>query len=245
MGASRLEDLISDQVNGLLRGSHDLKLLEAGCGSASHFKFANLSSVVGIDISPEQLELNRVLQEKIQGDLQTYPLPHDAFDIVVCWDVIEHLPEPRAALANMFKSAKPGGVVVLGFPNLLSFKGLVTKFTPFWFHELFYRWMKYKTRHFPTYLRPAILPKRVVNFAQENGFSVVFNQVLEGGVTKKFKQRFWIVRVLLATADVVVRAVSFGRCQSLCLDTCALILRKNTIGDNLQPSGPLRTKQMA
>lgn len=229
MGASHLEDFISDQVNDLLRESRDLKLLEAGCGSASHFKFANLSRLVGIDISLEQLELNQVLQEKIQGDLQTYPLPPDAFDIVVCWDVIEHLPEPRRALANMFKSVKPGGMVVLGFPNLLSYKGLATKFTPFWFHELFYRWMKYKTRHFPTYLRLAILPRKVVRFAQENGFSVIFDQILEGGVTKRFKQRLWIVRALLGVADAVVRAVSLGKCQSLCLDTCALILRKNSM----------------
>lgn len=233
MGASQLEDLISDRVNDLLREGLGLKLLEAGCGSASHFKFANLGRMVGIDIAPEQLEVNQTVQEKILGDLQTYPLPANTFDIVVCWDVIEHLSAPREALRNLFKCVKPGGVVVLGFPNILSFKGLATKFTPFWFHELFYRWMKYKSRHFPTYLRLAILPNNVVKFAQRNGFSVIFNQALEGGVTLRFKQRFWLVRALLGFTDAIIWVVSFGKCHSLCLDNCALLLRKNsTPADN-------------
>jgi SAM-dependent methyltransferase len=230
MGASNLEDIISDQVNDLLRDRYDLKLLEAGCGSASYFRFRHLGRTIGIDISPEQLEHNEVLQEKIQGDLQTYPLPGNAFDIVVCWDVIEHLSRPRDALLNMFRSLRPGGVLVLGFPNLLSFKGLATKITPYWFHEVFYRWMKYKTRHFPTYLRLSILPNRVIDFAQQNGFEVAFHRLLEGGVTTRFKQRFWFVRTLFAALDAGVRAISFGRCQSLYLDNCALILKKRAPG---------------
>jgi SAM-dependent methyltransferase len=226
MGASSLEDIISDQVNDLLRGRCDLKLLEAGCGSASYFRFTNLGRTTGIDISPDQLDQNEVLQEKILGDLQTYPLPENAFDIVVCWDVIEHLSRPRDALLNMFRSVTPGGVLVLGFPNLLSFKGVVTKLTPHWFHELFYRWMKYKSRHFPTFLRLSILPNRVIEYALQNGFQVIFHKLLEGGVTTTFKQRFWLIRTLFAGVDAVARAISFGRCQSLYLDNCALVLKK-------------------
>jgi SAM-dependent methyltransferase len=226
MGASNLDQIISRQVNELLKDRHPLKLLEAGCGSASHFRFANISLTVGIDISPEQLERNRFVQEKILGDLQTYPLPSNAFDIVVCWDVIEHLSRPRDALLNIFQSVKPGGVLVLGFPNLLSFKGLATKLTPYWFHQLFYRWMKYKSRPFPTYLRLAILPERVVDFAQANGFTVVFRRLVEGGMTRSVRQRVWFVGALFAIADTIVRVISLGKSQSLYLDNCVLILQK-------------------
>lgn len=228
MGASSLEGIISGRVNDLLRDGCNLTLLEAGCGSASYFSFAGVARTVGIDISPQQLERNAVLQEKILGDLQTYPLPADEFDIVVCWDVIEHLSRPREALLNMFKTLKPEGVLVLGFPNLLSFKGFVTKLTPHWFHECFYRRMKYEFRPFPTYLRLAVLPSRVIQYALTNGLEVVFQRLHEGGVTKRFKRRFWIVRTLFAAVDATVRAMSFGKCHSLCLDNCALVLRKTT-----------------
>jgi len=229
MGASNLENLISDQVNAHLQGKTGLKLLEAGCGSASYFRFANVAKSVGIDISKEQLERNHVLHEKILGDLQTYLLPAEEFDIVVCWDVIEHLSRPRDALLNMLNAVKPGGVLVLGFPNLLSFKGLVTKMTPHWFHVLFYRLMNYEFRPFQTYLRLAILPSRVVGFAQTNGFTPIFYRLHEGGVTRRLKQRSRLIRCLFALTDVMVRFIFFGKCNSLYLDNCALILKRDSI----------------
>jgi SAM-dependent methyltransferase len=230
MGASHIDGIIADQVNALNRDRRDLTLLEAGCGSASYFHFANVSRTVGIDTDPGQLEHNQALHEKILGDLQTYALHPNAFDIVVCWDVIEHLSRPRDALHNMFNCLKPGGVLVLGFPNLWSFKGLATKLTPYRCHELFYRCMKYRGRHFPTYLRVAVLPDRVIAYAQENGFQVIFKKLHEGGVTRRFKERFWPGRVLLSLSDLIVRLFSLGHCQSLYLDNCALILLKTVTG---------------
>jgi 2-polyprenyl-3-methyl-5-hydroxy-6-metoxy-1,4-benzoquinol methylase len=102
---------------------------------------------------------------------------------VVCWDVIEHWLRPGDAILNVFQSMKPGGVLVLGFPNLLSFNGVPTKPTPHWLHQHFYRWMKYKSRPFPTYLRLAMLPERAVTFAQTNGLTVVVDQLRECAAT--------------------------------------------------------------
>jgi ubiquinone/menaquinone biosynthesis C-methylase UbiE len=137
--ASLLQAPVSEAANALLAGRDHIRLLEAGCGSASQIRFNAAVHVVGIDIAPEELEKNRAVQEKILGDIQDYPLPEAEFDVVVCWMVLEHLPRPRQALVNMFRAAKPGGIVILGFPNLASIKGLVTKFTPFWFHNVLYR----------------------------------------------------------------------------------------------------------
>ena len=169
-------------------------MLEAGCGSASKIQFKAVVHAVGIDISAEELERNAV-QEEILGDIQDYSLPKEDFDVVVCWMVLEHLSRPQKAMSNLFRAVKPGGIVVLGFPNLASIKGVATKFTPFWFHTLFYRWMHYKSRHFPTYLRVEILPHRLIRFAQDNGFSLVYCNLAEGGVVKKLEavpaSRIW------------------------------------------------------
>ncbi len=238
MGASSLENVIARVVDDSQRGKSDLVLLEAGCGSASYFRFANVRHRVGIDIDPDQLQRNTVLDEKILGDLQTLPLPPDRFDIVVCWDVLEHVSRPRQALLNMFNCLKPGGVVVLGFPNLRSFKGLATKLTPYWCHQLFYSWMKYTSRHFPTYLRFQLLPGRVIRYADDAGLQLMFNACYEGGVTKTFKRRFPAGAFVLSILDAVARLPSLGRSQSLYLDNCALILQRTPV---VSPAHPGRS----
>jgi SAM-dependent methyltransferase len=225
-GTQSLHDLISDRASELIQGTSDIALLEAGCGMASYFEFPNVVRSAGIDISKEQLDANTMVQERILGDIQTYPLPKEAFDVVVCWNVIEHLPRPQDALRNLFNAVKMNGLLILGFPNILSFKGIATKITPFWFHEIFYRMMKYESRHFPTYLRLAILPGRVITFAQEGGFTVAFGTLVEGGVTKRFRNRFRFVDFVFAAATVTAHVVSLGKCPSLYLDNCALILKK-------------------
>jgi len=121
---------------------------------------------------------------------------------------------------------KPRGLVVFGFPNLLSIKGLVTKFTPFCFHRLFYWFMKYKSRHFPTYLRVELLPKKVTRFAEDNGFSVAFCQIVEGGVAQKIRERFRAVDLAFRALNRLVQVASLGKWQSLLLDKCGIVLRK-------------------
>jgi hypothetical protein len=86
--------------------------------------------------------------------------------------------------------------------------------------------MKYKSRHFPTYLRTDILPKHVEQFAKDNGFSVELCKLVEGGVSKKVRGRFRIVNWAFSTIDVLTRALTFGGLQSPLLDNCGMVLRK-------------------
>jgi 2-polyprenyl-3-methyl-5-hydroxy-6-metoxy-1,4-benzoquinol methylase len=224
--AEDVRDAVSEIANSFLDGKSQIKLLEAGCGSATHVRFRPMVHAVGIDISKEQLARNTVIQEKILGDIQEYPLPKEEYDVAVCWMVLEHLPKPKAALSNLFDSIKPQGLLILGIPNLLSFKGVVTKFTPYWFHRFFYRFMKCKSSPFPTYLRVTILPRKIVRFAEDNGFSVVYFKLLEGSQSIKVKNRFWFMRLAFSVADSVMRVISLGRLPSLLLDNCFIVLRK-------------------
>jgi SAM-dependent methyltransferase len=222
------QQTIPEAVTKLLKDRGNLTLLEAGCGSFSHVHLEPFTRRVGIDICKEQLDLNTDLHEKILGDLQTYPLPEAQFDVVVCWYVIEHLPNPEQALRNMFKAVKPGGLLVLTFPHLISFKGLVTKYTPHWFHQFAYWFMKFKGRIFPTVFRLSILPKRVIEAAKPYGFSVAYFRITEDELTKAMKRRYWPVRVVFSMATAIVRVATFGKCASLCDDNCELILQKES-----------------
>lgn len=221
-----VREAIAQVANSLLSAKSGIRLLEAGCGSASHVRFNCPVHAVGVDISKEQLEKNTVVQEKILGDIQEYPLPRDGFDVAICWMVLEHLSRPKDALLNLFNAVKPQGLLILGFPNLLSIKGIVTKITPFWFHQFFYRVMKYSSRHFPTYLRLAILPSNVVNFAEANGFSVAFFELIEGSVTNKVRKRFWFINAAFLFLNSAVRVLTGGRLKSLLSDNCFMILQK-------------------
>src|SRR5271156_2761637 len=118
-----------------------VRVLEAGCGSASNLKFGRQVRLVGIDISEKQLARNTVLHEKIAGDIQRYEFPPDSFDAIICWDVLEHLSQPELALQQFARAIKPGGLVILKLPNVLSVKGLLTKFLPHTFHVLVYRYI--------------------------------------------------------------------------------------------------------
>ncbi|MCX6866970.1 MAG: class I SAM-dependent methyltransferase, partial [Verrucomicrobia bacterium] len=94
------------------------RILEAGCGSSSNIPIHPNAHVVGIDISAEELDKNTSVHEKIVGDLETCELPKNAFDLVVCFDVLEHLHRPALAMASMASAVRPGGLLLLAFPNV-------------------------------------------------------------------------------------------------------------------------------
>jgi SAM-dependent methyltransferase len=52
-------------------------------------------------------------------DLTRLTLPAAAFDRVGTFDVLEHIPDHRAALANLHRCLKPGGVLVMTVPFAL------------------------------------------------------------------------------------------------------------------------------
>jgi SAM-dependent methyltransferase len=170
---------VQSAVDRLLAGRPALRVLEAGCGSATHLRLPPGSRVVGIDVSAKQLDRNARLDERIQGDLQEYELPRRAFDLVLCWEVLEHLPRPRVALDRLAGAVAEGGVLVVAVPNLLSVKGLVTKLTPHWFHVAFYRHVygvegagRDDQAPYPTYLRWAIAAPALARFAADHGLTV-------------------------------------------------------------------------
>ncbi|MBN1630604.1 MAG: class I SAM-dependent methyltransferase [Thermoleophilia bacterium] len=115
------------------------RILDAGCGSGEHVRFSPDARVVGIDISPEQLQKNPYLDERIAADLQTCDLSGYSFDGILCWYVLEHLDRPGAALERLMGALAPGGVLLLACPNPYSLKGMLTRLLPHSLHVWFYK----------------------------------------------------------------------------------------------------------
>jgi SAM-dependent methyltransferase len=157
-----------------------VKVLDAGCGRCLQaVDLPDDAYLVGIDLSPVALAENPSLDQRIVGDIQIYPLPRETFDLAVCWDVLEHVRDPRAALDNITAALRPGGRLIVGIPNVLSPKGLVTKFTPYRFHVFVYRRLfRFPSAGLPghgpfrTYLRWALRPSAVAAYAARRGLVV-------------------------------------------------------------------------
>jgi len=225
-------DEVRAVVGNLIAKKRNLSVLEAGCGSFSYFPLPETAHVAGIDISEKQLARNSFVQEKICGDLQTYPLPADRYDTVVCWDVLEHLPEPEKALGNMIRATSEDGALVVAIPNLLSTKGLIAKLTPHWFHIFVYRVLlgrkdagKDDKGPFPTFLRTSILPGRLLKTAKAYGLNVEFFRLYESPMQSGLRGRKRWVDLCLRSVAAVGKALSFGKVDLNCSD-CLLVLRK-------------------
>lgn len=160
------------------------KILEAGCGSFTHVTIQGDNHITGIDISQEQLDKNDKLNDKIKADIQSYELAENNFDAIICWDVMEHLPFPGLALQNFKRAISPDGLIILAMPNVYSLKGLITRFTPHWFHVFVYKYIFNKKdagqpgcAPFPTFLKFEIAPRSLIRFAKENNFEVAFMEM--------------------------------------------------------------------
>ena len=153
-----------------------LRIYEAGGGSTSFLPLEVLrrAHVTVVDIDADQICNNDYAQETILGDVQVHRFAPDSFDLVICYNVIEHLPDVEAALLRFCKSLKPGGLLFIGAPNPRSLSGVVTKYSPHWFHVWFYRHVRGEKHAglpgeapFPTFFHPLVTLPNLEAFAND------------------------------------------------------------------------------
>lgn len=53
-----------------------------------------------------------------QGTVFEQPYEAESFDVITLWDVIEHTPDPKAVLERCKTLLKPGGVLVVNYPDI-------------------------------------------------------------------------------------------------------------------------------
>jgi len=110
--------------------SRPLRVLEAGCGSLSNIRLGGNVHIVGIDVSAEALAQNATIHEGIQANLETFDLGDSEYDLIVCWDVLEHLAQPTNVVTKFLRAIKPGGLILLALRKVLLLRGLIAKYTP-------------------------------------------------------------------------------------------------------------------
>lgn len=96
------------------------KMLDVGCGSGLSLLEATAlgAQAYGVEADPNVQRIATKLGLHIYiGSLHDSPFPDVCFDLIVLNQVIEHIPEPDAALIRLKGMLKPGGRIVLVFPN--------------------------------------------------------------------------------------------------------------------------------
>jgi len=109
-------------------------LLDLGCSSGSFLEFMRSESwrLYGIEMSPDcatKAEAKSGAQVFV-GNILDAPFPSESFDVITCFDVLEHLHEPRRVMAKVAEWLKPGGIFYVLVPNVDSAEGRV--FGSYW-----------------------------------------------------------------------------------------------------------------
>lgn len=212
-----------------------LKVLEVGCGSCSYVDLGKDAYIVGIDISQKQLDRNEVLNEKILADVETYQLPENEFDVVICWWILEHLSQPEKALINCQKALKKEGIMILAIPNVKSIKGLITKYTPHSFHVLVYRYVFGEKLAgvgdrvpFKTFLRYSLAPNSIKKFARECGLSIERFHLYENPRQKRLRERNFAIDMAWKVLGGLTKVVTFGNVEPYLTDFIVVMKKTET-----------------
>jgi ubiquinone/menaquinone biosynthesis C-methylase UbiE len=113
------------------------RVLEVACGRGgfSRLLASRGARMFGADFSSTALQIARrkitgeqtprcSQLELAQADAQNLPYADNSFDIIVSCETIEHLPDPAAALKEMARVTRSGGMLFLTTPNYFNLMGL-------------------------------------------------------------------------------------------------------------------------
>jgi ubiquinone/menaquinone biosynthesis C-methylase UbiE len=152
----RLVGTFFERLQSLLPATNPARILEIGTGEgevasriAAHYPEASMAT----------LDLDSRLSANVIGDACSLPFPDATFDLVLAIEVLEHLPDPISALAELSRVARPGAVALLSvpseplwralnisrgryLPDLGNTPGHVQHWTPWAFRRLVSRWFE-------------------------------------------------------------------------------------------------------
>lgn len=89
------------------------RLLDAGAGRGAYRDLLHdyVDEYIGLDVTASKATT-------AVGDAQKLPFASESFDTVFCSQVLEHVPEPWSAIADMHRVLNPGGYLILTVPHI-------------------------------------------------------------------------------------------------------------------------------
>lgn len=104
-------------------GQRALRILDLGCGPGNTLRrLKPAGRVYGFDYSLDALAFarSRGVQHVFSGELTALPVASAAFDCVLALDVLEHVEDDQAALTEVARVLRPGGVFLFTVPAFMA-----------------------------------------------------------------------------------------------------------------------------
>lgn len=99
--------------------SKNLKILDIGAGTGNDVnQIRKFGSVFVLDIDKKSLDLipDNLVEEKLVADACNIPYPDNIFDVVVSFDVLEHIKDDFLVVSEIKRVLKPGGFFIFTVP---------------------------------------------------------------------------------------------------------------------------------
>jgi len=101
------------------------RVLDAGANYGQFLKAADkYVDIYGFDISPAAVAWSKEhfhVRNRVASIYNILPDDNAPYDAVTCWDTLEHLADPIAALRELTRVVKPGGFCFFSTPDIGSF----------------------------------------------------------------------------------------------------------------------------
>jgi SAM-dependent methyltransferase len=136
------------------------RLLDVGCGRGDVAEWFGARGWRIAGVEPSEKAATQAAKRGVEvhhGTLDDAPWEPASFDAVTFNHVLEHVPEPRAALRQSAALLKPGGLLVVSAPNFGAWQRRA--FGPYWFPLDLPRHLQHFDRH--------TLPPMVVDLGLE------------------------------------------------------------------------------
>lgn len=111
------------------------RILDLGCGEGRHLRKAGEFS--GVQAAGVDRDMNALRTAKqrwaehrkmiscngdatlVAADVLCLPFPDNSFDLTICSEVLEHVPDHKTAAVELARVTKPSGIVVVSVPRRL------------------------------------------------------------------------------------------------------------------------------
>lgn len=183
-----------DFINKLLSKKKSKKVLEVGCGTGKLLSLLkNEIKSVGIEISRSSLRIARQKKLKVYPyNGRIFPFKKDTFDVVLSYNVLEHVNDPLLFLEEQKRVLKKGGHMLVACPNFLSFsnnyhhrtKGFIRKIKNFLILLFYLAFNKVNFEKMKPIIRKEFQPDddainvtnpvQLINWANLNNLNVIF-----------------------------------------------------------------------
>ena len=156
------------------------KVLDIGTAGGAFLEAATKFGYDAYGMEPSADLTNRGVARGLnirQGTIDSHTFPEESFDMITLWDVIEHLPDPKTALIEVNRLLRPGGTLLINYPDIGTKQAAIAGKSFWWI-------LSVHLHHFTR--------KSIKSICDKTGFSVVWYQrywqILEIGYLQKIAQ---------------------------------------------------------